>query len=208
MPDLTPSSDPARPRIVLDAGGVLFTDGSDLMIQEIARRTGADSSELVRRYRADIHADLMRGDIAEDDFWEWAEGQTSLPADQHGSVRQFLFEEIMQQLPAVKRLPEWAESARLWILSNHRHEWLLGRLENAQVSDLFERVLISSEIRARKPERAAFEHLIGHDGPTVYVDDKQHNLDVAASVGCDTILADPDGAWIAELDAWLDRQGA
>ena len=108
-------------------------------------------------------------------------------------------------LETTGKLADWAAVAELWLLSNHRHEWLRPVLEAEGLLPLFERVIISSEWSAMKPEPALYASLRDSPGvETLFVDDKQENLDVAERFGIGTLLADADGHWVEQVDVWLD----
>jgi len=77
--------------------------------------------------------------------------------------------------------------------------------------DLFDAVIESFAVGARKPEPAIYaataERLgVGHDG-IVYLDDFDQNLAPAAALGWTTILVDDHDAALAALDATIGRSG-
>jgi FMN phosphatase YigB (HAD superfamily) len=75
-----------------------------------------------------------------------------------------------------------AHDGPIWLLSNHRSDWLLPRLERFGLADRFERVLVSDELGAAKPSPTAFAALV--DQPSmVFFDDSRRNVEAAAALG-------------------------
>ena len=77
--------------------------------------------------------------------------------------------------------------------------------------DLFDAVVESFAIGARKPERAIYEataDMLAVDHPhVVYLDDFEQNLATADALGWTTVLVHDHLAALAELDAILGRSG-
>ena len=75
-------------------------------------------------------------------------------------------------------------SEPLWLLSNHRTEWLMPRLERFGLADRFERIYVSDAIGFVKPDPGAFRMARAAAGNRVvtYVDDKPENVAAAAGV--------------------------
>ncbi len=74
-----------------------------------------------------------------------------------------------------------------------------------------ERAMISEETGLVKPDRGAFAAVLAYAGsatPCLFVDDQRPNVDSAIASGLPAILADPEGAWIGEVEAWLGAEEA
>lgn len=109
-------------------------------------------------------------------------------------------------MPAVARLCDWSQQADLWLLSNHRHEWVLPGLEMNGVAHRFSRLIVSSEVKAMKPDPVIYADLReGNPSEVCFVDDKQENLDAALAAGTVdvAVLADPECEWIRDVERWL-----
>ncbi|QJS10795.1 HAD-IA family hydrolase [Streptomyces argyrophyllae] len=116
-----------------------------------------------------------------------------------------VLDQSMRAMPVVRQLPSWGRHARLVLISNHRHEWLVPRLEALALTGHFSELWISSLTGAVKPDQAAYDRLLDGTDPaqTLYVDDKPANVAAARSLGVRSLLADADGRWSEEVDAWL-----
>jgi len=100
---------------------------------------------------------------------------------------------------AVPRLPIWAASVPIWLLTNHRTEWT----ERLGLGRWLSRILVSDALGALKPESAAFSPILAHvrDPATVLlVDDQEKNVAAAAAFGLSSLLADSAGRWLTEVD--------
>jgi putative hydrolase of the HAD superfamily len=73
------------------------------------------------------------------------------------------------------------------------------------MTGLFSELSISSLTGAVKPDQAAYDRLLGGTDltRTLHVDDKPANVAAARSLGVRSLLADADGRWSKEVDAWL-----
>lgn len=79
----------------------------------------------------------------------------------------------------------------MWLLSNHRTDWLLPRLRRFELADRFERILVSDALGASKPSAGAFGALRGRAG-VVFFDDSPCNVGAARDLGIDAHLVDLD----------------
>jgi HAD superfamily hydrolase (TIGR01509 family) len=191
-----------RPRLVLDAGGVLFAEEFRPFLTALATAAGHDPEELMDLYNGQLRFGLWRGELTEDEFWAAIAAQLGITPD--APSWRAAVTNALAVLPAQAELARWAEVSELWILSNQRHEWLYPMLEEAEIKHLFERILVSSEIGMMKPDPQTFAPLLeGAPERVLFVDDKQENLDAAAAQGIETLLADPEHQWFAAVDRWL-----
>ncbi|MDG0812502.1 HAD-IA family hydrolase [Cohnella rhizosphaerae] len=128
------------------------------------------------------------------------------PVIDAADARARLISEI-RPLPALERLAGWRDRASLNILSNHRTEWIAPVLE--RLYPLADHVLVSAEAGCRKPEPEIYglmDAKLRGFADVLYVDDAKSNLPQGAALGWKTLLADEDGAWIAQAERWLDAE--
>ncbi|MGB1526465.1 MAG: hypothetical protein ACPG9N_02720, partial [Miltoncostaeaceae bacterium] len=100
----------------------------------------------------------------------------------------------------------WRQTADIWVVSNHRHEWLLPVLDAAGFTAVVDRIEVSSLTGRVKPDPAAWEALLA-DGTSpervAVVDGQQPNLDSAHALGFTALRADGGTRWADQVDAWL-----
>lgn len=191
----------ARPQLVFDIGGVLATNISPLFWNLVAREAGRPVEHIYRPYKEEVSARLWTGEVSEAAFWEWlcqrVEGMDV------GKGKAFLAESLTP-LPALRELERWSRTADIHILSNHVEVWVKPLLK--EVRQYLSSVTISSLAGCRKPHREVYEIVAANlrpDRPILFVDDQLRNLEAAKAAGWSTLLADPDGFWIGEVDEWL-----
>lgn len=165
-----------------------------------AARAGADAGAV----RALLTDDAFRraywgGHLPESAFWQALGLQ---PPDDQERAR------ILDLRPRVdaERVAGWARVAEVWIISNHRHEWLLPALAAHGLDQVVHRIEVSSLSGRVKPDPVAWEVML-HDGTppgaVAVVDDQRANLDAAEALGITAIAATGDDGWAHGLDAWL-----
>jgi FMN phosphatase YigB (HAD superfamily) len=150
-----------------------------------------------------VKADLWTGRISATEFYAWMGGQGMRCSVQEARE---VVRASLTELPAAGRLEAWARSADVHVLSNHVTEWLQEPFLD-RYGPLLGCLAISDRVGARKPEDAIYRYIsanVANRGPILYVDDKERNFGPARLLGWDVLLADHDGAWVAEVDALLD----
>jgi FMN phosphatase YigB (HAD superfamily) len=197
------------PLLILDAGGVLVTEPIPRLLAALAEESPFSYDELERRYKRNLYFDLWRGRLPEDDFWS----ALAREADVNGSAARWrsVFLGSLLPLPALLRVPEWADRAAVSILSNHLPQWLEPLLVRAGVKPHLSGLFISARTGHVKPEREAFAHALRAKPDdckdVLLVDDNAHNLEVARELGMDALLGGEDGDWSAQADDWLHAHG-
>ncbi|MGK9251225.1 HAD family hydrolase [Paenibacillus humicus] len=199
MPDDKPRS-VLRPQLVLDAGGVLVSNLTPSMWQELAEISGHAFGELRDRYKRDIAGRLWTGEHPEAEFYRWIAG--FVPGWAEADAERLLRSHL-QPLPALERLPELARLADVHLLSNHVSGWLRPVLEPA--SEWLSSITISCEEGLSKPDPALLERCAGKlepGAPVLFADDSPRNVAAAEAFGWHALLADEDGLWV---DAAAER---
>lgn len=111
-------------------------------------------------------------------------------------------------LDAVRRLRRHMPTA---LLTNNVKEWRAGWVEVLEPDTLFDLVIDSSEVGARKPEPAIYEITreklgVAHD-EIFFIDDIGQNLKAARALGWNTVLFDEPDEAVAVLEALIAAQG-
>ena len=193
-------------RLILDAGGVLFSENFREYLGGLAETHGCDRDQFVTFYNSGPRNRLWRGEESLTAFWDEIAHELGLATappefDEQAAA-------LFEPLEALARLPDWSRRSELWLLSNHRHEWLRPML--SQYGVVFANELISSELGAMKPEPAIFRGLLTGDPEAIlFVDDRQDNLDAAVAVTgprLETLLADSGGRWLVAVERWLSDE--
>jgi FMN phosphatase YigB (HAD superfamily) len=166
----------------------------------------------LERWDREIRVPAWTGQLSDDDLWSALSG-TSLVGGVSAATWSRRLERHYAPGPAAEYLPCWSARVPIWLLSNHRSHWLLPRLERFGALDCVQRVLVSDDLRAVKPDPAAFLPVLGETTPerVLFVDDQVKNIRIAASLGMRTVLAEtPEqvGREVEHALAAASREGA
>ncbi|MDP5275645.1 HAD family hydrolase [Chengkuizengella axinellae] len=193
----------SKPQLIFDMGGVLVTNLTPPFWQDLADQYSIPYETLRAKYKQNVGATLWSGGISEEDFWLWLIRE--FPTIQIETAQKFL-ELNLKPLPAIKHLSKWSLHADIHILSNHRDEWLKPILKD--IKESLKTVYVSSNIGISKPDVRIFEHVhasFNYKHKILFVDDKEKNLEEAAKLGWQVLLADEHGEWVEEVDVFLER---
>ena len=162
---------------VLDVHGVVLNRPWTGFLRDLGDRTGEGSSELVERWHRDLRLPFWEGRLDESDLWR-SVAPCLAPADLCAELESRfapgpLFGAVVESDVAVS------------LLSNHRSDWLLARLDRFGLHDRFERIIVSDAVGAAKPSPLIFAQIqaIAADRQVCFVDDQQHNVDAARRLG-------------------------
>ncbi|MEZ4599029.1 MAG: HAD-IA family hydrolase [Syntrophotaleaceae bacterium] len=190
--------------VVFDAMGVVFTvgdDTNDLLVPFVQERNRDISRDVINSayHRASL------GNISSCQFWD----EIGL-GDQYPAVESEYLDSMLTLddafIPVAKAL---SARYRLGLLSNDVSEWSKWlRLKFAL--DFFDCVIISGDVRVRKPDTAIYELFLQKSQASadtcVFIDDRHKNLSAAQTVGMKTIhFAREDGAGTSAADARIER---
>lgn len=202
---------------VFDYGGVLISGGPSDVVA-FGARIGLPEEvwkPLRRSFFGNdgIWARLERGEVA---FGDFTAGLRRAIEEAGGSVTEEQAASFMgtpdpmghrsrlrpRMLDAVRRLRAVMPTA---LLTNNVREWREGWEAVLEPATLFDVVIDSSEVGARKPEPAIYEITrqklgVGHD-EIFFLDDIGQNLKAARALGWNTELYDDDARVLGVLDA-------
>lgn len=189
--------------LLLDACGVLVGEPTQPLFEQVAADTKLSSDDVANIFRVRFRDPLWSGRLAEQEFWvdfAAACGTAAAPDAWRAAIAS-----AMVPLPAVDEIHRWGQQARLVLISNHRHEWLINRLDKLGIRSHFEELHISSLTGLVKPEALAFQRALGGNfrRDALYVDDKAANVDAARSHGVCAVVAGADNHWLTEVEVWL-----
>lgn len=175
--------------VVFDAMGVLYRSWDDLaeLLVPFARQHG---SRLSDEEIGGVYRRATVGELTTDRLWR----DLGIRGDALDLDRAYLAGHRVT--PGIVELLDKLREHGVWLgcISNDVAEW--SRALRA-THDLDRRILhwtVSGEVRARKPDERIFRAFLARTGLTpeavIFVDDRRKNVDAAAALGFDTILAD------------------
>ena len=199
-----PGEAPARRLLVLDVCGVLLGEPMEPLFRMVAREAGSSPDRVRAVFRNYFRDALWSGRLDEADFWPAFAVACGVGVPSPGWPT--LLRSAMAPLAATACASRWSRSAQIWLLSNHRHEWLVPALQDAGLHLLARRLFISSQTGHVKPGPAAYVQVLDNAAPgdaLLYVDDKADNVRGFRELGVGGLVADARGEWISSVDAWL-----
>jgi putative hydrolase of the HAD superfamily len=169
--------------VVFDFFGVICSDVAPLWFK--GHTSGEDSAALKETYVAPAD----KGDISEKElFSELSELSSESPDDIRGEwVMTARIHPDMQHL-----LQELKGKRKLGLLTNATGPFVTSILEQHGLTDLFDAIVISSEIHHAKPEPEAFRAILDTLGvepeEAIMIDDSLTNIEGAERIGMKGIL--------------------
>jgi putative hydrolase of the HAD superfamily len=169
--------------IIFDAWGVIYQPGNlikEMLIPFITERNPKISENQI--YKLYLKASV--GEISSKEIWESLEFKSGYPEIENlyiNSHRSILEPDFIQVAKNLRK------RFKLGLISNDVKEWSLALLERFNIKDYFDLILISGEIKVRKPDQSIFGKFIelSNSKPEncVFIDDRLENLRAANEFG-------------------------
>ena len=189
--------------LVLDVHGVVLNRPFMPFLAELAQLTGQTPGAVHARWRDELHDPAWLGAVSDETLWSrLVDAPTN--ADSWGDR----LERRYAPLEAARHLETWSEYVPIWFLSNHRADWLRPRLARLDMLQHADRLLVSDEIGAMKPDVRVFDEILTAvrvPSHVLFVDDQRRNIEAARRVGLTTVLADEEGQWLTTVDRIIHR---
>ena len=165
--------------IVLDAMGVVFQSADDvaeLLIPFIKEHAGEVNIDKIN----DAYISASLGDISANEFWH----QVSIPPELEDLYlsRHKITDGLIEFLATAKetKIP-------VWLLSNDVDRWSRKLRLSFNIDHYFQGVIVSGEVRSRKPESSIYQILVERSGfspeQMLFFDDRQKNVQAAIELG-------------------------
>ncbi|MDJ0522986.1 MAG: HAD family hydrolase [Planctomycetota bacterium] len=177
--------------LLLDAHGVVLNNPLRDFLRELAEFTGQQTADVLDRWYTEIRIPAWTGVLGDDELWTALSG-SSLVGGLSARAWSERLEAHYAPGPAAPHLATWREHVPVWLLSNHRTHWLMPRLERFGLLEHLDRVIVSDDIRAAKPDPRAFDPVLRDYAPerVLFVDDQVKNIRVAHELDLRTVLAE------------------
>ena len=201
--------------LVFDLGNVLIEWNSEKILTSFEPEK--ERRQLLRQviFESGVWHQTDKGELSLKEACD--EGLAQLDDSYHSAVQNIFYNwyevvEVYSGLQEQIRL--WAEQGyRIYILSTTCE--IFYRIEKAgllPIYPLLSGYILSSEVGVVKPEPEIYQKLLKKYGiePTesVFIDDIQANLDMAAELGFETILAKREGDNVLAMQNLLQEKGA
>jgi len=184
--------------VIFDVGGVLDVP-ADLVAEEadrveLAAGLGLELEEMWRLfYDSDAWRLARVGQITDQEFWDrnlTPFGITDPAAQAAFAERTFAHKEVNPAMRAL--LDDLRGRMRLAIISNATETLEAILAEQYRVAPYFEVIINSARVGAAKPDPEIFQMALERLGlrpeQTVFIDDREHNVEAAAEMGIHATL--------------------
>ena len=196
------------PRAVLcDLGGVVIRIDPDRIRSRWAARSPLPASEVHAAYPDAAYEALERDELSPAEYLAHVRERLRLQGDDAELAADFTDLYLGADAAVVDLLERLhRDGVRLIALTNTNrlHEQVWSRRFATELG-VFERIHCSHDLRARKPERAAFERVLEADGltpsATVFVDDLDEHVEAAGALGLRAIVFTGAAALARDLAA-------
>jgi putative hydrolase of the HAD superfamily len=192
-----------RDLVVLDVGGVLFTDITISLMRTVVQATSC-TEEAVSGAFEPLEKDLWCGLISTDQFWRAFGDKLNCHLDSN-----FWDEEcvkLQKPLLSEQSLSYLLAKCDVALLTNHRTEWLFPALKEVRLKDSFCPIVVSAIEGCMKPDPRIYEVIDNvlprHYGRRLFIDDRPINLKPAEHLGYQVMLADPRQDWETAVVKW------
>ncbi len=163
-----------QPVIALDVHGVVLNNPLPGFIDDVGESTGVGIPAIRHRWRTELRLGFWEGRLSDDEMW----GRLAPGCDATQLRRDLEHRYTLGPFGAFVEL----HTGPIWLLSNHRTDWLMARLDRFGLTERFERIYISDAIGAAKPSDRAFSVLTDRTG-LHYYDDSNRNVNAARKLG-------------------------
>ena len=178
--------------VFFDWGGVVADDPGDDFLGQLLKDIGATDEQVATIFQTYMQR-FMRGQITEDEYWQEIKSKFNLLIPNTISDEFMKWSGLVANRDILDLVSELRESGlKVAILSNVI-EPTYNVLASAGYYSLFDEVIASCKVGYAKPEleiyQLSLDRLATTADRSLFVDDKQRNLDPALQMGFSVILA-------------------
>ena len=160
--------------VVFDLGGVLFSEGKAVAMEELAREHGYDPSLVNKILHSPMSFELRKGLITDDEFWSWV--QTQLPQNYDALlIKRVWYDGYVLDDDIFKLVKKLTGKYKIAAFSGNIKSRIDFLEERYGFRHLFDQEIYSFEHHLTKPDKKFVEVMISEIGcrpeEIVYIDD-------------------------------------
>jgi HAD superfamily hydrolase (TIGR01509 family) len=165
--------------IVFDLFGVVFTKGLDSSIDNLTAILNRPAEKVSKVYRKWEHQfDL--GEIDENEFWSKVNSELKTNI-KHKILNELVLSSYQIKQETLLLINYLKKNYTVVVYSNYRREWFEALDAKHRISNLFDKVYLSSDTKVLKPDARSFE-LIKNDykvkpKDVLLIDDEERNIE-------------------------------
>ena len=189
--------------LIFDLGGVLVSLDRERCLENFSKNLGFDNfGDYLNAYaQKGFFAKFENGDIDSAEFREEIKSRCKKENVQDEEIDEAFYTFLTQVDPyKVKLLMELKKKYHLLLLSNvNPIGWskcceLFYDANEIDIEDVFEKLYLSFRVKASKPGKEIYEHLINDSGinpaEALFIDDSKANIEMGAQMGLQTMYYD------------------
>ncbi len=177
--------------IIFDWGGVICYPITKRLVAKVKEHFNADEKAIRKAYFKDLY-EYEIGKLTDEGFWQRFCRELGIKVDEKvlmGIVKEV--EQLDKKVYDLIRQLEKTKRYKLVLLSNNIPV-MVDYIKKKFDLSVFDHLFFSNELGMRKPHIEIFEHVLKEINVTaectIFIDDKQENLNAAAELGIKTIL--------------------
>ena len=206
--------------LIFDLGGVLVSLNRERCLENFSKNLGFDNfGDYLNAYaQKGFFAKFENGDIDSAEFREEIRNRCKKENVQDEEIDEAFYTFLTHVDPyKVKLLMELKKKYHLLLLSNvNPIGWskcceLFYDANEIDIEDVFEKLYLSFKVKASKPGKEIYEHLIKDSGinpaEALFIDDSQANIEMGAKMGLQTMHYDVTKNLVEEVVNKLKELG-
>ncbi len=192
--------------VFFDWSGVIADDSGNEFIELSLRNVGA-TDEQIRKIVKNEFSQFMLGQISENEYWDKVKNNYSLGVDK-SCIGYFNNWQGLRPNSCIVELVYVLKSRgfKVGLISNIISP-VRDIIKQSGHYDIFDETILSCEVGLLKPQKEIYQLSLDRMNSTaqesVFIDDKQPNLDTAKAMGFSTILAKTPEQIISEVNNLL-----
>lgn len=178
--------------IIFDLNGPIMTEEADVIFERHSLQRGFEKDaikKLIKEYYQGAHKGKFK-DLA--DFFEKVKPSLDITIDEMNEIFEEMHSTKRINTEMIELISFLKKTYKIGLLTNFTSDLERFLKDTFNIYHLFDAILNSYDIKAKKPEPIAFYHALDalHLKPeeAIFVDDKEENIEAAISIGMKAIL--------------------
>ena len=187
--------------VALDVS-VIFTDPMWSLFDVVGADAGRSTHAIAAIFHYEFAVNLWSGRLAEERFWPLFTDRVGMMATPPRWRTTVLNATL--PMPGFRALQAMAGQCEIWLVANHRHEWLGPVLHSTGAVRYLDRKVISSRTGLVQPQPAAYQHLrrLASGRPVLFVGGSATHAAGARAAGLKAVVVDSAGQWKRTVQEW------
>lgn len=179
--------------VFFDWGGVVANDPGDDFLGQLLKNIGATDEQITAIFETYMKR-FMRGQITEKEYWQEIKNNFGLSIPDTISDEFMRWNGLTANQDILDHISELRRDGLKAAILSNVIEPTYNVLKKAGYYDLFDETIASCKVGFAKPEQEIYKISLDTLGTTadksLFIDDKQRNLDPASQMGFSVILAE------------------